>query len=164
MKVLIDNYVFDPILKRVTFSDYPSIELERVLLVTNVSINEIIYNFAEPTKGGTVSGNQLTLIYDTSLMSGSDKLQIFYENTSEAASQETLKAMEDILDYMKVLVSNTKVLATQDTLQRQRVVIDAGVNVGGSTVNTQSIYNEITPRQESSRIEFAKGIRSNLIF
>ena len=45
MKVLIDNYVFDPALKRVTFSDYPSIELERVLLVTNVSINEIIYNF-----------------------------------------------------------------------------------------------------------------------
>ena len=163
MKVLIDNYVFDPTLKRVTFSDYPSIELERVLLVTNVSINEIIYNFAEPTKGGTVSGNQLTLIYDTTAMSGSDKLQIFYENTSELASQETLQAMEDMLDYMKVLVSNTKVLATQDTLQRQRVVIENTVPVQG-TLTTQSIYNEISVRQESSRIEFAKGIRTNLIF
>jgi hypothetical protein len=163
MKVLIDNYVFDPALKRVTFSDYPSIELERVLLVTNVSINEIIYNFAEPTKGGTVSGNQLTLIYDTTAMSGSDKLQIFYENTSELASQETLQAMEDMLDYMKVLVSNTKVLATQDTLQRQRVVVENSVAING-TVNTQSIYNEINARQESSRIEFAKGIRTNLIF
>jgi hypothetical protein len=156
MKELIDNYVFDPSLKRVTFSDYPSIELERVLLVTNVSINEIIYNFAEPTKGGTVSGNQLTLIYDTTAMSGSDKLQIFYENTSELASQETLQAMEDMLDYLKVL-------ATQDTLQRQRVVVENSVNING-TINTQSIYNEINARQESSRIEFAKGIRANLIF
>lgn len=80
MKTKINNYTFDASAKTITFGDYVAIELERLLLITNVTDNIIIYNFAVPNNGGAVSGNVLTLAYDTTGMSDSDKLQIFYDD------------------------------------------------------------------------------------
>jgi hypothetical protein len=75
------------------------IELEDLLLISNVTDNVVIYNFAEPTKGATVTftegnsaaypnalqvNNGVTVIkfkYDTSLMSSTDSIQVFLENT-----------------------------------------------------------------------------------
>ena len=79
MKILVGNYTFNKTAKTVTFTDIATIALERILIITNVTTGDIIYNFADPTKGGTVDTNVLTLEYDTSAMSNSDKLQIFYE-------------------------------------------------------------------------------------
>jgi len=80
MKILTTNYVFNAVAKTITFSDYASILLERVLLITNVTDNIIIYNFADATKGGTVATNVLTLTYNTTAMSDTDDLQIFYDD------------------------------------------------------------------------------------
>lgn len=80
MKKLLLSYSFDASEKKVTFTDFTTIDLERVLMITNVTDNIIIYLFKTPTKGGTVSGNILTLTYDTSTMSDSDDLQIFYDD------------------------------------------------------------------------------------
>jgi len=75
------------------------IELEDLLLISNVTDNVVIYNFAEPTKGATVTftegnsdaypnalsvNNGVTVIkfkYDTSSMSSTDSIQVFLENT-----------------------------------------------------------------------------------
>lgn len=78
MKQLIPNYTFDASAKTVTFTDFTSISLERVLLITNVTTNTIIYNFA--ATGGTVAGNVLTLDYDTTAMADTDDLSIQYES------------------------------------------------------------------------------------
>ncbi len=168
MKKLITNYNFDASEKKITFSDYTSIDQEGLLLITNVKTNQIIYNFADANAGGTVSGNQLTLTYNTTSMLDTDPLQIYYDDANVSpATQLTLESLEDMIDYLKVLVSNTKSLQTQDTAQRLRVAVDnsSTINVQGTvTANTQSIYGEIAIRQESSRNEFANGIRANLIF
>jgi hypothetical protein len=87
VKKLITNYSFNAASKTVTFSDYGSISLENVLLVTNVTANTIIYNFAQVAKGGTVSGNVLTLTYNTTSMSNGDKLQIYYDDPAYAPTQ-----------------------------------------------------------------------------
>jgi hypothetical protein len=89
MKKLISNYSFNAAAKTVTFSDYGSITLENVLLVTNVTSNTIIYNFAQPTKGGTVAGNVLTLTYNTTSMSNGDKLQIYYDDPTASNNLAT---------------------------------------------------------------------------
>jgi hypothetical protein len=81
MKTLIKNYTFDPVAKTIQFSD-KSITLDTLLVITNVTDNIIIYNFAASTKGGTMSGSTLTLTYDTSTMSATDTLQIFAVRTS----------------------------------------------------------------------------------
>lgn len=82
MKILVLNYTFDASEKQITFTDYNPIILERVLLITNVTDGIIIYNFADPAKGGTASTNILTLAYDTTSMADSDKLQIFYDDNA----------------------------------------------------------------------------------
>lgn len=81
MRVLVQNYTFDKVAKQISLTDYPSIVLENVLLITNVTNNSCIYQANDPQKGGTVSGNTITLDFDTNtaLFSNTDKLQIFYE-------------------------------------------------------------------------------------
>lgn len=80
MKYRVNNYTFDASLKTVTFNDINPIELEGVLLIINVVDNIIIYNFADSAKGGSASTNVLTLTYDTTSMSDTDELMIFYDD------------------------------------------------------------------------------------
>lgn len=69
-----------------------NIQLEQLLLITNTTSNIIIYNFADPTKGGTRSfgsGNTtITLGFSTTGQNAADRLQIFYDDgaTSTAVS------------------------------------------------------------------------------
>ena len=62
------SYSFDKTAKTVTFSGLrQSITLSNSLLITNVTANTIIYNFADSTKGAvSFNNNVLTLDYDTS--------------------------------------------------------------------------------------------------
>lgn len=78
MKIIINNYTFNAAAKTITFNAYGSILLDDVLIITNVTDNVIIYQFSSPLKGGTVVGNVLTLTYDTTLMSNTDDLQIWF--------------------------------------------------------------------------------------
>lgn len=80
MKVLISNYAFDASAQTIAFNDYVEIVLERVLLIVNVTDNVIIYNFADSAKGGSVAGNDLTLTYNTTTMSDTDDLLIYYDD------------------------------------------------------------------------------------
>lgn len=81
MKTLTTNYGFtaSPI-GQVQLLNYPNITLDQILLITNVTDNVIIYNFADPTKGGVLTGNILSLNFDTTSMSNSDRLQIFVDD------------------------------------------------------------------------------------
>jgi len=82
MKVLVLNYSFVASTRKITFTDYNPIIAERILLVTNTTDGLIIYNFADPSKGGTCATNVLTLAYNTTTMSNTDKLQIFYDDAA----------------------------------------------------------------------------------
>ena len=82
MKQTIKNYSFDKTAKTVTFSDFGSISLDRLFLITNVTSNTIIYQFNDSSLGGTVAGNVLTLTYNTGSMANTDKLQIIYDAAS----------------------------------------------------------------------------------
>jgi hypothetical protein len=92
------------------------IQLEEILVITNVTDNEIIYNFGDTARGGTVkfnagnseaypqafSINEGTTIvnfkYNTSSMSNADDIQIFFEDKAQKIqmSDITLDAMERI--------------------------------------------------------------------
>ena len=164
MKKLIKNYNFDASEKKITFSDYTSIDQEGLLLITNVKTNQIIYNFADANAGGTVSGNELTLTYNTASMLDADPLQIYYDDAASASTELTQQGVSDMIDYLKLIFQNTKVLSTQDLNQRQRVVVENTLSMPTVNVNNSSSYGEMTIRQESSRNEFANGIRANLVF
>lgn len=78
MKRRLTTYTFDASEKTITLSE--NVTLNGFTVITNVTDNIIIYNFADPALGGSENSNVLTLDYDTSSMSDTDELQIFYDD------------------------------------------------------------------------------------
>ena len=82
-KKLIYNYTFDASAQTIVING--NFKLRKLQLITNVTDGVIVYNFADPTKGGSVSFNSatdkttITLEHDTTTMSDSDELQIFVD-------------------------------------------------------------------------------------
>jgi hypothetical protein len=164
MKILFENYSFNPLAQTVTLNTTDNITLEQLLIITNVITNTIIYNFADPSTGGTISNNVLTLDYNTTGMSSTDKLQIFLDNTLTPASEESIQ-------YLKKIAQLVAPLSTQDANQRQRVAIDASavtLSVGTvTTVGNIAAYGGVDPRYQfidAARLTYAQGIRNNLSF
>jgi hypothetical protein len=73
------SYVFNHTAQTITFSGFTA-SIERVLLITDVTNNTIIYQFNDPLKGGAIVNNVLTLDYNTNVVgfASTDSLQIFY--------------------------------------------------------------------------------------
>lgn len=96
MKLLDTTYSFDASAQTIQFFNYPSGTLlkEYLLLITNVTDGDIIYNFADPAKGGTIAsdagGDILTLEYDTTSMSDTDAIQIFLDDETKPATDNSL--------------------------------------------------------------------------
>jgi hypothetical protein len=167
MKILFENYSFNSTAKTVTFNTTDVVTLEQLLIITNVTTNKIIYNFADPNAGGVIVNNVLTLDFNTTTMSSNDKLQIFVDNTFTPASEESLQ-------YLKKIAQLVAPLSTQDTNQRLRISLDAAPSV--VTVNNANFANlnaniggigGVDPRFQfidAARLTYAQGIRNNLSF
>jgi hypothetical protein len=100
MKILVKNYTFNPGTANsgtIQFNSYSSLTLNQVLLITNTTKNTIIYNFADPTVGGSMSGSTLSLSANTSSMSSGDSLQIFIDDFDLPADQANQLTSNSIL-------------------------------------------------------------------
>lgn len=139
MKQIIPNYSFNPAAKTVTFTDFVAIERKRILLVVNVSVNKIIYNFA--ASGGTVVGNVLTVTFDTTTMNSGDELMIQYEtktgdpdySRSDAGDAAMIRGLYDLIDRIAELQPPRALQYARDINDRMRVSIDA-FTVNGTVV------------------------------
>lgn len=100
MKILIENYTFNATARTITITDYTSINLEWILLITNTTDNIILYNFADATYPATVLTNVITLAYDTSTMSNTDRIQIFLDipDAIQSVSDSSVLAQLQILN------------------------------------------------------------------
>jgi hypothetical protein len=166
MKVLFQDYTFNAATKQITFNTTDVVSLNQVLVITNVTDNVIIYNFADPAKGGVITNNVLTLTYDTTTMSNSDSLQIFLDLYGTPST-------DDSVVLLRRLVQLLTPIGVQDAQQRQKVTVESMVGATLSTVQTVSIVNNLAglggvdPRFyliDQSRNTFANGIRQNLTY
>jgi hypothetical protein len=148
MKKRIINYTFDKTAKTITFLDYSSIVLSSILLITNVKEGIDIFLFDDATKGGTISGNVLTLEYDTTAMSNSDPLLILIYNDSEAASDDlqelvlsrlaglnVLEMAQSAAGEIKVVIGSTSSSAILGSISSVSVIGNQTA-VGGNAANT----------------------------
>jgi hypothetical protein len=100
-KILLDTaYTFTPSTRTIVIPEY--LPRERLILITNVVTNQVIYNFSDPALNATsytaaihpVTADETTTIvlkYNTALMSSTDKLQITIDEYEERfAPAETL--------------------------------------------------------------------------
>ena len=126
-KNLVTDYTFvpyDPVsLTGGTVTINDNVTGERVLLITNVTKNQILYNFSDPTKGFQATADttgcdfnsefEQTVIKfatDTSTMASTDQLQIFIE--SHAAEFEPSETFVDPVS--KLRVSNPETMIDTD--------------------------------------------------
>ena len=163
MKVLFQDYTFDAATKQITFNTTDVVSLNQVLVITNVTDNVIIYNFADAAKGGTIANNVLTLTFDTTAMSNTDSLQIFLDLYGTPSTDDSVVLLRRLIQLLTPI-------ATQDPLQRQRVVVDTltNANINNVTnVGNLQTYSNIPsqfPIIDQARNTFANGIRQNLTY
>lgn len=137
MKTLIDDYSFNASTKQITLNELTSIKIEQILLITNITDNTIIYNFADSSLGGSVVGNVLTLKYDTTLMDNLDSLQIFIETPNTDFVQLNNLLTDGIAEIVHQLQSLRNDGGMADVSGRVRCNVETGtINVGTATTVT----------------------------
>jgi len=109
-KRLVHSYTFSPSTNTVVIDG--NIHLRRLLLITNVSENILIYNFAEPTLGASsvtfdsvTEQTTLVLAKNCSEMSATDSLQIFIEE--DAVKFEPDEAYTDPVSKFRISEAQT---------------------------------------------------------
>lgn len=177
MKILINNFTFDPSLKKITFPDYSLVNLGGFLIITNTTDNVVIYDFGDPLLGGSVTGNVLTLNFDTSSMSSTDSLQIFYDDGSIPANNSSILSIDSTIGWLKTLVRLLKPLSIVTGGGSNRLSVDVNAVASVTTVTTvttvasvTAVQNQVnmggvsafTMQQAMLRNAFANGIRNNI--
>lgn len=149
MKALIKDYVFDPNLGTITLSK--AVGLEALLVITNVTRNTILYNFADPLKGCTVVDTVITLETNTSGMLNTDTLQVFIDepNTDfESLAQDINDGLSEMVHIMKA-----QRLSFPDNAGRTRVNMEIGGTIGTvTTVGTISNQTAMGGLQPTSMV------------
>ena len=128
MKKLIENYTFDASAKTITILCDCNFTLDKLLVITNVTDGVIIYNFADSNLTGSITGNIITLSYDTTSMSDTDKLQIWVEDTNPL-----MVTLSNYLNIIKHAIGRL----TFDTSNQLRTVTTGSL----STVSTVTTAN-----------------------
>ena len=172
------KYTFNPATRQITLSNMVtganqaiSVDLEDVVMIVNVTDNIFLYNFADATLGASITANVITLNYNTSSMSSTDRLLILIE---------IVDPIEDLLRMMNRFVKQAEALGNVDVAKRLRVVVDAfGAALSITTIATlTTITNPVPigniatiggldPRynyRDTARIACNIGIRSQLIW
>lgn len=109
----VGGYTFDAAAGTVTLTGLDTLNLEQVLLITNVTTNQVIYQFNTPALGGTISSNVISLDFDTSAMNNADRLQIIIDYYP--AGQQPLDRSQSV-GIASNQMSTQRVLGSQSAL------------------------------------------------
>lgn len=101
MKKLITNYTFDKSALKITFNDYAEIELERVLLVTNVKRQTQLYIFSANNNSLAIQNNlYIGGSYPTFMWSDTDELLIYYDDPAEPAYDASIQTTNNLTEAL----------------------------------------------------------------
>lgn len=134
MKKLVTSYIFNAGLKTIQSDDF--INLDSILLITNVTSNTIIYNFADPLNGGILNGSILNLTTDCSTMNNNDRLQIFIDSPNTDFEELTNLLSYGLAEIVHQLQAIRNDGGMADALGRVRTIIDSGTVTTVGTITT----------------------------
>lgn len=139
------SYSFDKVAKTITINGFKNITLERFLVITDITNNNIIYNFADNTLGGTLSNNVLTLTYNTNVagFANTDNLMIVYWD--EDPQQVTIQDIADLMTRRDVgflrRIENDMITGKIVTISNSSIPISIATNSSlAYTGNAQDFY------------------------
>lgn len=163
---IVEQYIFNPNDQTITLPSIPNAKLEGVQLITNLTTGELIYQFNNAALGGSMSGNVLTLNFDSTGMDPSDKLQILYNPPSGGFFDRAMSLLYEIKEYLRSPPNMVPAAAGN----YQRVLLDTTSNINGLTTVT-NVQNLLTVGGIDTRemvwnlwdTEYNTGIRSKII-
>jgi hypothetical protein len=137
------TYTFNPSAKTITFSGLSQqITLANILLITNVTANTIIYNFADSSNGATsFANNVLTLDHNTVSMNSTDVLQIYLDLAGEESLHDLLRRMNKLLESNAVVDSSLRQRVTLDAIGSTPTALTTTVPVSGTV--TANVSNTV---------------------
>jgi hypothetical protein len=146
------TYSFDPSAKTITFSGLSQqITLANILLITNVTANTIIYNFADSTNGATsFANNVLTLDHNTISMNSTDVLQIYLDLAGEESLHDLLRRMNKLLESNAVVDSSLRQRVTLDAIGSTPTALTTTVPVSGTVTATANVSNGVASQLVSN--------------
>lgn len=126
MKTLVRNYTFSPSTRQIYLSSFDTLNLNQLLLITNVSNNSIIYNFADPLAGGYIISNVLYLSANTLSMSPNDYLQIFLDDLMVPSTDNTLSSINTNIGIINTNITslNTTVSTSISAIRTVPMFVD----------------------------------------
>mgnify|MGYP000662092966 CR=1 FL=1 len=150
--IIVTNYTFNKAAQTVTLTDFTTIDLSRILSITDVTNGIQIYSYRINQYGGSISGNVLTLRYNTNnnQFNNSDKLhiEILGDNYSQqivaSAARTSTFTSDPITNYdYKGAVFMVNVSATSGTdtptltvkLQMQDIVSSSWMDIPGAVTS-----------------------------
>lgn len=177
-----DKYIFNPVARTITFIGLSTVLLQSVYAIFNVTDGICIYDFGDPTKTGSISGNVLTLLFDTSAMSATDSLLIKYDDGNILGIDVATKIQDESIPFLRRIVKLLEASANVDVGNRQRINVDS--ITAGTTLPTVTTVGTVTTVTnavgvgnvatiaglgqqqfaDTSRICYNTGLRSKLIF
>lgn len=114
-----DLYSFKASLNKIELEYSSLLPLSHYLIITNVTSNKIIYNFACEGYGGYIDGTSLVLETSTSDMLDSDILQIVTYDTGSELEKEAQVTRTQTNIMLKVLTSIDEKLDTTNKYLRK---------------------------------------------
>lgn len=161
MNIKVDNYLFDKTARTVTLLDFELVSLARIVTIVNSENNVMMYNFAGSGKGGSVSGNVVTLDYDTSSMANTDKLQIIYDDEHSALMTQIVCTVKRLFQVM----ANPPWV--DKTTNQMRAQITGSLTTAGtvSTVTSITTFGSYPAQQgiiDQNRCAWAVLVRSRI--
>ena len=165
-----DKYIFDPAARTITFVGLSNMFLQGIYAIFNETDGIQIYDFGTPALIGSLTGNVLTLTYDTTSMSATDNLLIKYDTGDILGLDLAMKVQDDSVPFLRRIVKLLEASANADIANRQRVVVEvlptlATVTTVGTVTNLGNIASyDQRQWQDTARIVYNTGIRSKLTF
>lgn len=142
MKKLVKTYTFNAAARQVVISDEDLTDLSQFLLITDVTSNVIIYNFADSSRGGAFSNGTLTLDYNTTAFNNSDVLQIFIDVDEGNRVDLTELLQQGLAEIVHQLQAIRNDGGMADAAGRVRVAIESGnVGVSGTITTLTNLTN-----------------------
>lgn len=117
-KGLLKNYTFNTAAKTITLTDVTTVRLDKLALITDVTTNKILYNFADLTVAtATVATNVITLSALQGGENNTDKLRIDYdvESSDTAAFADTTQPVSATSLPLPTGAATSALQSTQDT-------------------------------------------------
>jgi hypothetical protein len=149
LKQLIKSYSFSKTAGTVAFSDFSTnLRQDRILLITDVTVGVILYQFNSSSLSGSVASNVLTLDYDTntSAFSNSDALMIIYDSSSTdpvydsyPVTLDSLLAGEDLTNNVMGTLMKPVVGSQYDTGTYQSLAAVTHANIKAAAGNLFSV-------------------------